>query len=293
MDYYAKRRAYVNIAHELQKNGWKLYGYKEDQSDMMTDYYSPAYWTGCASKNGYLIVNDYKKSDGHDITETINIPVIKCKVCGGTGIEPGSDDWNLAKARQNPTAFHDWHDKHKDDGTVSLFRDVVSPLYFRNDGKLKCNKCGGKGEYSLPSKGEKRIIDHYPAYPETPKRVMFFLISPSGRVIKQWRALKPYLNDYMDKDALGRNLTALMSEIDNLISPKKQEVIVESINSSDLEVVDYSEKAVAIFGNTKPIKDQLKELGGRFNPRLNHNGGKSAGWVFPMRKKDEILKLLK
>jgi hypothetical protein len=58
------------------------------------------------------------------------------------------------------------------------------------------------------------------------------------------------------------------------------------------KLVDYSEKAVAVFGNTKPIKDKLKELGGRFNPFLNNNGEKMAGWIFPKAKLAELQLIL-
>lgn len=54
--------------------------------------------------------------------------------------------------------------------------------------------------------------------------------------------------------------------------------VEEHITDESLDIVDYSEKAIAVFGETKAIKDQLKELGGRFNPSLNYNGGKRAGW---------------
>jgi ribonuclease BN (tRNA processing enzyme) len=50
--------------------------------------------------------------------------------------------------------------------------------------------------------------------------------------------------------------------------------------TGDFIIVDYSEKAIAVFGDTRPIKDQLKALGGRFNPRLTHEGEKQAGWIF-------------
>lgn len=49
-------------------------------------------------------------------------------------------------------------------------------------------------------------------------------------------------------------------------------------------LVEYSEKAVAVFGDTKSIKEELKAMGGRFNSRLTHNGEKIAGWVFPKSK---------
>jgi hypothetical protein len=54
--------------------------------------------------------------------------------------------------------------------------------------------------------------------------------------------------------------------------------------SGDFVIVDYSEKALAVFGDTRAIKDQLKTLGGRFNPKLTHNEKKQAGWIFSLCK---------
>ena len=62
--------------------------------------------------------------------------------------------------------------------------------------------------------------------------------------------------------------------------------------TGDYEIVDYSEKALAVFGDTRAIKDQLMKLGGRFNPKLAHNGGKSAGWIFSKTKEQELSDLL-
>ena len=53
-------------------------------------------------------------------------------------------------------------------------------------------------------------------------------------------------------------------------------------------IVNYSEKAIAVFGNTRQIKDQLKALGGRFNPRLTHEEQKKAGWIFSKSKEREL-----
>lgn len=57
-------------------------------------------------------------------------------------------------------------------------------------------------------------------------------------------------------------------------------------------IVDYSEKAIAVFGDTKPVKDALHALGGRFNARLTHDGQKKAGWIFQKTKEDEVRRLL-
>ena len=57
-------------------------------------------------------------------------------------------------------------------------------------------------------------------------------------------------------------------------------------------IVNYSEKALVVFGDTRPIRDQLKALGGRFNPRLTHNEQKKAGWIFSKFKEQEVRNLL-
>ena len=53
-------------------------------------------------------------------------------------------------------------------------------------------------------------------------------------------------------------------------------------------MVEYSAKAVAVFGNTKAIKDELRAMGGRFNNRLTFNGEKLAGWIFPKSREQAL-----
>lgn len=55
-----------------------------------------------------------------------------------------------------------------------------------------------------------------------------------------------------------------------------------------LQVLDYSEKAVVVIGDTKNIKEQLKELGGRFNARLSCG----AGWIFSAKKRADVESLV-
>lgn len=61
-----------------------------------------------------------------------------------------------------------------------------------------------------------------------------------------------------------------------------------SCGKSSCTLVEYSEKALAVFGDTKSIKEELKAMGGRFNCRLTHNGEKVAGWVFPKSKEERL-----
>jgi len=59
-------------------------------------------------------------------------------------------------------------------------------------------------------------------------------------------------------------------------------------STGNCTLVEYSEKAVAVFGDTKAIKDELKAMGGRFNSRLTFNGKKLAGWIFPKSKEQRL-----
>ena len=69
------------------------------------------------------------------------------------------------------------------------------------------------------------------------------------------------------------------------------DIPTESV-TGDFTIVDYSEKSIAVFGDTKSIKEQLAALGGRFNKYLTQNDQKCAGWVFPKSKKAELQQLL-
>ena len=68
-NYYDYREVKVMIAHKLMAmEGWKVYGYTPDQSDSMTDYWSPAHWNGVAEKNGYILcVNVYGAAEPQEI----------------------------------------------------------------------------------------------------------------------------------------------------------------------------------------------------------------------------------
>ena len=51
-----------------------------------------------------------------------------------------------------------------------------------------------------------------------------------------------------------------------------------------INIIDYSEKAFAVVGDTKAVKDQLKQMGGRFNGKLSCG----AGWIFSNKMREEV-----
>lgn len=132
-----------------------------------------------------------------------------------------------------------------------------------------------------------------------------YTTEPALKVIKKVQSfVMQYIHDDSDGmiDYFDRNIYDYY-EIGKYDKPF-QLIEVEQTKESDknenkpgtiglFEIVDYSEKAVAVFGDTKTIKDELKSIGGKFNPRLNYNGGKRAGWVFPKSKRETLENVLK
>ena len=100
------------------------------------------------------------------------------------------------------------------------------------------------------------------------------------------------MQDYFDTNFY---LSIEVSDEYKVIEPKakKSSVKPEKVEEAkEVEIVDYSGKAIAVFGDTKAIKEQLKELGGRFNPSLNYNGEKRAGWIFSKKQADKVKELI-
>jgi len=64
--------------------------------------------------------------------------------------------------------------------------------------------------------------------------------------------------------------------------------VIETLGSN-LSLVEYSAKSVAVIGDTKTHKDTLKELGGKWNSRLKCG----PGWIYPKTKVEEIVKRMK
>ena len=56
-------------------------------------------------------------------------------------------------------------------------------------------------------------------------------------------------------------------------------------------LVQYSDKSIAVFGNTFPIKDQLKALKGKYNKHLTYDNTKVSGWIFGSKIKDVLEEL--
>jgi len=56
------------------------------------------------------------------------------------------------------------------------------------------------------------------------------------------------------------------------------------INDKIMNLSNYSDKSFVITGNTKEYKEELKEMGGKWNSKLTCG----SGWIFSLTKKNEL-----
>ena len=62
----------------------------------------------------------------------------------------------------------------------------------------------------------------------------------------------------------------------------------ETVADARVEIVEYSAKSIAVFGDTKPLRDTLRDLNGLFRACLTHDGTRCAGWIFSKRREQEV-----
>ena len=55
-------------------------------------------------------------------------------------------------------------------------------------------------------------------------------------------------------------------------------------------IVNYSEKSFVLIGDTKKYKEQIKNIGGKWNPKLK---GSLKGWVFSKKNLNKVQEFLK
>ena len=72
------------------------------------------------------------------------------------------------------------------------------------------------------------------------------------------------------------------SKVEKVESPKID--IETEIDDDSIEINDYTEKSFYVKGNTKDYKEQLKNLGGKWN-------GFKKFWIFPINKREEVEKI--
>ena len=88
---------------------------------------------------------------------------------------------------------------------------------------------------------------------------------------------KIYINGYvLSSEAYNEmvNLPESLSEIEVVFPPPF--------------VVKYTEKSYAVLGDTRLIRDKLKDLRLKWNDNLSYDGYRTGGWIFPSSKEEQL-----
>ena len=75
----------------------------------------------------------------------------------------------------------------------------------------------------------------------------------------------------------------------------QDEIKLQSVNNPKLNVVVYTEKSLVVYGEaTRTYKNDLKNLGGKYNgklkPREGFEGG--PGWIFFSKSRDKVIQFV-
>ena len=141
-------------------------------------------------------------------------------------------------------------------GQTSTIKDIMSPKKTKVS-PVKTKKTSKK---TSPAKPKKTKVS--PAKPKKTK------VSP----------VKPKKS----KASPAKKASIRTKLVDELKSVNTK--ILRDVNASRVYLVNYTDKSVAVYGDTKPIKEELKALGGKYNKNLT--GG--PGWIFPKNKEKSV-----
>lgn len=306
LDHYSRKDAKVELCHYLMSiEGWTIFGYKPNESDSMQDYSSPAGWDGIASYGDFVLVVDksHNGDSGKDIIQRAQ-HYKPCDKCLETGAEPGG--WTYERASQDPGGFWAVNKEHgKPVLVVHSSNNYVPRDFFLDDGQEKCQACRGRGE--IYSHTTEETVGHWPKFQSNP-RAKGWHLEKNGSIVTSGQTIARMYRSYWEGDYSEQKAQVLQEAklfVDALMiamapKPAKQTSdggVYSNASSTAVgafEIIEYSEKAIAVAGDTKPIKDKLSALQGRFNPRLTHpsTGEKFVGWIFSKTKRADVERLI-
>lgn len=304
MHYTERRGATAKLGKELRKLGWKLYGWKDDKSDSMTDYYDPESWDGIATKGDFIVCVDASaymaERSGQEVIRRVPVVGDVCPVCNGFKVD---ETWSLEAARKNPRQFHIYDhtrktDPEKIEGTVNdkamagvkfkdggmmttLFPDVVSPLAFdEGNGFLKCWRCQGRGK--LMAKPREEVDFTWPTFQQNPPHKLWH-VEKDGKIIASGIGLKGCdIDEWVDdleapecrinrKKMIHPGAIALAAKIDGITRNGNGSAEPERQTVTEAEIrINEEKNGVEIVFSGKPgedVRDKLRANRWRWSRR--------------------------
>lgn len=215
-NYYVYENVKVMIAHKLMSmEGWKVYGYKSDESDSMTDYYSPANWNGIAEKNGYVLCID---------------------VCGAS--EP------IEIRKYNYSGFtYDKKIMEKIEKLQQMTVERGASKQEEESAKISMKRLQEKAETSEENKTKYVVIGTIPRHMENPKGYNWH-IEKDGIIIERGRGILKYAEvyDYYNYESYIKQLQEFNENQKKFEENYIEKLMQENYYNTEEEVKKATEK---------------------------------------------------
>lgn len=195
-NYYTMQDSKVELMKGLIENGWKVYGYKADKSDSMTDYWSPARWEGIATKNGFVLVVDQFNNhySGYEIKEY---------------------DYSK-KVNYNPK-IEKLYATMNDNASTENEKDVCQ----RKIEQLK------EEQHNINNNLNSKLIEKYPTFSFGNPKNSNWHIEKDGVIIAKGTGIGSIYAGYNDVDETSKNVQKFISKFEKAISSNTEMVAVE------------------------------------------------------------------
>ena len=275
-NYYQFREAKVVIALELMKRGWKIFGYSPMESDPYTDYYSPAYWDGIATYNGYVLVVDDNtaRNSGRQIKQYVSGDFIELSEKARKTID------KLKEIRQ---------DRGATESEENTAKEKIRIIMAKMEGEKKSGY---------------QVVDVYPTYQKNPGRSSWHVekdgvIIDKGNGIGKFSALHWFDKEKCERDIkcsstdsytfqrateqleTYKNLSKWLERIDSAagkrIGGNGKAYTMEVVNT-----VEYKHKNVVVPADGSLRDGQLFEVVSSFNY------GVSKGYVYKIHENEGV-----
>ena len=142
---------------------------------------------------------------------------------------------------------------------------------------------------------------------KTNRQAVIYLPETTNKPTKTKKVMQEKPKQSVDNDilsALMQQINALTQQVAELknqqistpknnIEPIKESAKIEEqkpieIVKPIINVQNYSDKSLIVYGDTKQIKDKLMQLHARFNPYLKLNDVKTPGWIVSVKHEEAI-----
>jgi hypothetical protein len=252
MWYGDKQEARVKIAMALVQKGWEIYGFKNDESDAMIDYFSPADWDGIAEKNGFVLCIDQNnlRYSGYEQKEYI----------GGNAVYKTNDRIKKLEAMMNDAASSE-------------------------NEKASCAVLIEKEKEKVGAIEKYKVVETYPKFSFANPRGTSWHIEKDGQIIAKGKGVFA-VNDYdwenkekTEKQQKAEKVEALINRFEKVI--KNTDALQAEVIQVPVTVTKEIEKTV-----TEVTESDIKD-GFTFIMKVGYTHGKYKGNKYTFSYKGE------